>query len=359
MLAAFPPPVSTPQLNGGPNRSSSWFGQGGWPLSSGPKNGQEKRGKNGKSKRRCCGMPLWAVIIATLLLLCVIVAAIVVPLELFVFNKNNSGKDDLGVKQCQKDLVCQNGGTNVVSRGTCSCICSGGFTGSDCGTAGSAGCTTTDLVATDGSSTIKNVTLGQSIPRVIAGANSNFSIPLSGTSILAKVNASGLSCIAQNSLVTFNARSARATSTQETTPKARRAIRRSNAHIAAHLKYDAIDADIEYKNPKLTSPEKEAATIHSRADDDKTFVASDNAIDFSRVAVLFVLQEKGVDKAQTAQDDIQSFFTKLSAAESGNGDNISQQDATNVTIGDGGSINLVKFQIDLGNGLVGEKKTTI
>ncbi|KAM3550974.1 hypothetical protein ARSEF4850_008087 [Beauveria asiatica] len=115
MLAAFPPPVSTPQFDNGPNRSS-WLGQGGWPLRSGAKSGTEKAKKSVKSKRRCCGLPLWAVIVSTILLLCVIVAAIVVPLELFVFNKSGSANDNTGIDKCRKDLTCLNGGTNAIPK---------------------------------------------------------------------------------------------------------------------------------------------------------------------------------------------------------------------------------------------------
>lgn len=349
MLAAFPPPVSTPQLNNGANRSS-WLGQGGWPLVSGLRDAVGQQEKGSKRKRRCCGLPLWAIIVATIFILSAVVAAIVVPLELLVFNKNDSSKDPTGVDKCQKDLICQNGGTNVVSGGICSCICSGGFTGSGCGTAGSIGCTTTDLVSADKSSSIKNVTLGQSIPRLIAEANSNFSIPLSGTSILAKINASGLSCIAQNSLVTFNGRSSRVAAEKSTISKARRAPRESATHLVAQVENDAFGSDDMLRNPRLASPETRAKALHGRTDEGNSFSATDDVFDFCRVAVLFILQEQGVDTAENAQTDTQAFFSKLTAADSGIGPKISQADAANITIGQGSSINLLKLNLDLGNG---------
>ncbi|KAJ3494485.1 hypothetical protein NLG97_g4048 [Lecanicillium saksenae] len=351
MLAAFPPPVSTPQLNNGPNRSS-WLGQGGWPLKSGAKGSSEAKKR---SKRRCCGLPLWAAVLATVLLLCIIVAAIVVPLELFVFNKNSSPSDSSGIDKCRKDVTCLNGGTNVVSRGTCSCICSGGFTGPDCGTAGSVGCTTTDLVSIDKTSSIRNVTLGQSIPRIIQEANSNFSVPLSGTSILAKINASGLSCIAQNSLVTFNGRSSRATSEKQTIARARRAPRQGHTDLAAQVANENFGSDVTLSNPRLASPETNAAERHARTDDKQPFNATEAVVDFCRVSVLFVLQEQGVNNAQDAQSYIQAFLTKLGASDSGNGAKITQKEASNVTISNRASINLVDFSIDAGSGLVGGK----
>ncbi|OAA75341.1 Epidermal growth factor-like, type 3 [Akanthomyces lecanii RCEF 1005] len=352
MLAAFPPPVSTPQFNNGPNRSS-WLGQGGWPLKSGSKGRAEKADKSSRSKRRCCGLPLWAFIVVTILLLCIIVAAIVVPLELFVFNKNTSQNDSNGIDKCREDLTCLNGGTNVVSRGTCSCICSGGFTGPDCGTAGSVGCTTTDLVSTDKTSTIKNVTLGQSIPRLVAEANANFSVPLSGTSILAKINASGLSCIAQNSLVTFNGRSSRSNSETQAIPKAKRAARQASAEWASQISNEGFGSDATLSNPRLASPETDTVIVRTRDNEKEPFNATDTVIDFCRVSVLFVLQEQGVNTAQDAQSDVQAFLTKISTANSGTGAKITQKEASNITIGNGGSINLVGYSIDLGNGLVG------
>src|SRR5690606_22940464 len=59
------------------------------------------------------------------------------------------------------------------------------------------------------------VTLGQAIPRLLAAAQGNFSVPLSGTEILARFNSDSLSCTAQNSLVTFDGRSMRTGASQE------------------------------------------------------------------------------------------------------------------------------------------------
>ncbi|KAM3475855.1 hypothetical protein MY5147_003520 [Beauveria neobassiana] len=248
MLAAFPPPVSTPQFNNGPNRSS-WLGQGGWPLRSGPKSGTEKAKKSVKSKRRCCGLPLWAVIVATILLLCVIVAAIVVPLELFVFNKSGSANDNTGIDKCRKDLTCLNGGTNAI-------------------------------------------------------------------------------------------------------PKTRRASRQAQANWAAQISND-FGTDTTLSNPRLGSPETATGTLHARTNEQEPFNVTDTVIDFCRVSVLFVLQEQDVNTAQDAQSDVQAFLTKITASDAVNGPKTTQKQASNITIGNGSSINLVDFHIDLGNGPLG------
>lgn len=161
---------------------------------------QQKRGRN--DGRRICGLPFWRFIIVVVIVLILVAAAIVIPLELFVLRKRNGPADSLA--QCQAQLTCNNGGTNVVNRGVCSCICTGGFTGSTCNVAGATGCTTTSLA---GDTNIDNVTLGNAIPRLIQQAQSNFSVALSPTTILAKLNAGNLSCSAENALVTFDGQS--------------------------------------------------------------------------------------------------------------------------------------------------------
>ncbi|PHH72617.1 hypothetical protein CDD82_5892 [Ophiocordyceps australis] len=211
MLAAFPPPVHTPR-NNSRSRGSFIRPDSSWPMVG--IQGQQSRARAQSThlesgakqkKRRCCGLPTWAVTLLVILILCAIVAAIVIPLEFFVFkNLGNKGNKDESLENCRKSLTCRNGGVNMISAGTCSCICTNGFTGPDCNSGGSPGCTSTDLVATDGSTSISNVTLGKALPRLMADAQRNFSVPLSGNTILGKLNSGGLSCIAQNSLVTFN-----------------------------------------------------------------------------------------------------------------------------------------------------------
>ncbi|KAF9871512.1 hypothetical protein CkaCkLH20_10923 [Colletotrichum karsti] len=229
MLAAFPPPATTPN----PPQRGSWFrrnSNGSWPLAPGSRGGTpqpitrvmaarssplarlESNSDEGsiKRKRKCCGLPLWAFILIVLIVLGIIAAAIIVPLEFFVFRKNRTGSTpttEPALGQCQNQLKCENGGTNVISQNVCSCICTNGFTGQTCTVAGATGCTTTNLTGT--SSNINNVTLGQAIPRLLQQSQTNFTVPLDGTDILAKFNTESLSCIAQNSLVTFDGRSMR------------------------------------------------------------------------------------------------------------------------------------------------------
>lgn len=349
MLAAFPPPVHTPRGNG-PNRAS-WLLDPRRPMTPPVKQ------KNGKKARRCCGLPIWAFVLLVLLILCAIVAAIVIPLEFFVFkNLGSRGNKTLTIRDCQKQLSCLNGGTNVLSQNTCSCICTSGFTGVDCNKAGSVGCTTTNLVSPNGASEINDVTLGVAIPRLIAEANTNFSLALSGTAILAKFNTADLSCIAQNSLVTFNGHSTRVD--QQTPPKAtetgtlqvshRRNARHSHAAMVGHRHLHLSSPESsDLTNTVLETPEIIKSRVHGRADD-SGFVTTEKALDFARAAVLFVLQEGSLDEAQQAQNSLQDFFTKA-ADQSGQNRPVTNDQATNITIGGNRTANLIAFSLDPGS----------
>lgn len=213
MLAAFPPPAQSP-LNNDRSRGS-WSLSTSWPMQSNEALGSRTRSSSvnlqksvKKPGRRCCGLPLWAAILIAIVLLGIVAAAIIVPIEFLVL-RNQRGDPDQSIDNCRASLNCLNGGTNVIAAGSCSCICSNGFTGSNCAIGGAQGCATTNLVSEDKSRNIKNVTLGQAIPRLLADSDSKFSIPLSSDVILAKFNAKSLSCNGQNSLVTFEGRSTR------------------------------------------------------------------------------------------------------------------------------------------------------
>ena len=71
-----------------------------------------------------------------------------------------------------------------------------------------------------------------------------------------------------------------------------------------------------------------------------SFNVTEEALDFARVAVLFVLQEKSVDDAVTAQSKLQNFFT-------------TPQNAGNVSLGNGASLDFFDLSVNLGNGSIG------
>mgnify|MGYP007079361315 FL=1 len=94
------------------------------------------------------------------------------------------------------------------------------------------------------------------------------------------------------------------------------------------------------------------------------FTVTEDRLDFARVAVLYVLQEVTIDAAETAQQSLQRFFTaaegsRLGGSGTENSDGrsssspasgVSLEQARNVTIGEGRTVDLVGFVIDLGDG---------
>lgn len=386
MLAAFPPPG---QPQGDTQSRGSWFRTGSWPLVPGQRDGANSRSTRrgmtpsdepqAKPRRRCCGLPVWAFVVVLLLMICIIVAAVVVPLEFFVLknwgNHNKSSESDLS--RCQSTLTCQNGGTNVISQGVCSCICTNGFTGSDCSAGGSDGCTTTDLASLDG--TISNVTLGKAIPRLIEGGNTNFSIPLSGTAILAKLNTGDLSCRAQNSLVTFDGHSIRIGSASspveskeeklEVAGDKREAITSvsvitvSQGEAEATLVVDVgtpsaiVPTDggaSQTAEPTATrtggSGDEPSITAAPTAKPSNDFIVTEEVLDFARVAVLYILQEENIESAGTAQSKLQAFFTNADSK-----DGVTKTQATSVQIGGDNSINFIAYTMNIGKGAIGGK----
>lgn len=404
MLAAFPPPAQVSRRSMRQSTSS-------WPLQfTGRKDyvasplAEQHNMDNGtppmdsrqqqRPKRRCCGLPLWGFLLLMFALVVVIAAAIIVPLEFFVIQKNDTVTPTAQpeLSDCQSQITCANGGTNVVTDGVCSCICTNGFTGTDCTTSSSEGCTTTTLSSTD--NTLSNVTLGQAIPRLVQEGQMNFSIPLSATTILSKFNANNLSCVAENALVTFDGSSTRTSSTTTTNSAAilddevdanfvaaKEAVPvtvtiMSGVAITLTLDSAATDASIVVStlteplttsggsfstifattltNSETTTPTattttgtdttatSSATTTATSAAATSTFSVSDQALDFARVAVLFILQSETVQDAVTAQSTLQKFFTSA-----GSTDGVTIEQAQNLTVGGTNTVDLVNFLVNV------------
>ncbi|KAK3693786.1 hypothetical protein B0T22DRAFT_496441 [Podospora appendiculata] len=405
MLAAFPPPVHAITTNSRRSFRNSIREQvQSWPIpfnsnrgpnilqdplhSSGPRSPQSKEG------RRCCGLPLWGFIVVMIVILTLIAAAVVIPLEFFVIRKQNQDQGaQAALQQCQQQLTCANGGTNVVNQGTCSCICSNGFTGSDCTVAGTTGCTTISLT---GVNTISNVTIGDAIPRLIQQSQANFSIPLSASEILAKFSAGNLSCSAENALVTFDGYATRqgaalaevsdpssglvnaqnvingvafttvtlmagqfTTITLEAPTGPAAAAPTESTIVTAPSTFvttisigraSTTPAASPSPSPTSTSTMTTTMTLTSGTPAaTASFTVTEEVLDFARVAVLFILQEESLSDAETAQSTLQRFFTSASSGSSSTSSNsVNVETAQNVTLGNGNSIDLVGYGIMAG-----------
>ena len=365
MLAAFPPPgLATPTRGNTPIRPQS-----SWPVVD--TTGSSQDTSEPKKRRRCCGLPCWGFLLVMLILLIIIAAAVVVPLELLVFHKpkTTSASTVTALQACSQNsaTACQNGGTSLLSTGSCSCICINGFTGSTCSVAGASGCTTTTISTEP---TYTNVTLGDAIPRLIAAAQTNFSIPLFSTVILARFNSASLSCISENALVTFDGQSQRvgaadyvveptqtaasaiASSTSSSNKLRREASSSSSAAAAAATAHGILyDPTSAYTSSDSTpSATSSAAASKASAYPNAVFSITEEVLDFARVAVLFVLQQEELDAAVSAQTSLQHFFSLES---------FTNKAAQNVSLGNGNTANLLDFSVNLGNGSVGSANASV
>ncbi|KAI1324468.1 hypothetical protein F5Y16DRAFT_306129 [Xylariaceae sp. FL0255] len=401
MLAAFPPPASRRSMR---PSISSWplpRRQSRMPARAADMPGDQEQAEQAPNKRRCCGLPLWGFFICLILFLAVIAAAVAIPVELLVVDKKTTSQP---VSTCMAELTCENGGTNVISDGVCSCICSNGFTGKNCTTATSQGCTTTTIDT--GSMNIKNVTIGQAIPGLVLDAQTNFSVPLVATSILLKFSSSGLSCNSQNALVTvdgtalpnnaavlsgvsdgseFIVQAAAADAStavpitltippnsdttiilseppggiiSETTITAATTIvftgrattifensYTATATTTSGSGYPTTTPPVTSTTPTSTSSTSTSSTSTSSAQPTGKFTVTDETVTFAQVAILFVLQEQSVDAAESAQVLLQQFFSNTTA--------VTTTQASNITIGNSNSIDLVDLFVDVGGDKVG------
>jgi hypothetical protein len=379
MLAAFPPPgLATPIRDNSRDNTPqppSWLSP--YDPSRGSPGQQGKPPKGGK-QRRCCGMPVWVFVLIFIITLIIIAAAVVLPLELLVFNnKTTAAATASSLSQCQQSVTCANGGTNILTDTTCTCICANGFTGMTCTIPDATGCTTVNINATTTGTAYRNVTLGLAIPRLVAQAQTNFSIPLSPDVILARFSAGNLSCGAENALVTFDGYSTRvgspqsAVSTLPSTNQKKR-IRRtynivtiSTAVILVSTPFPSIIVDTSSPPPvssptfsgasASTIPASSALPTNSASTPDSAaqFVVTQEVLDFARVAVLFVLQKASLDIAVDVQSSMQNFFTRNLDVGTGSSSVQTNGEAMNVSVSDGVTVDFVRFGVDLGQGVVG------
>ncbi|TIC95591.1 hypothetical protein CH35J_008608 [Colletotrichum higginsianum] len=381
MLAAFPPPAAT--TPNPPNRGS-WFRRAStasWPLAPGSRGSTPQpvtramaaRGSplailesndeqsSTRPRRRCCGLPLWAFIVIVIIVLGIVAAAIVVPLEFLVFRRNRTSTPtaEPALNQCQNQL------------------------------------------------------------------RTNFSVPLDGTDILAKFNTENLSCIAQNSLVTFDGRSSRVgTPTSAVDVVANAAIpvevivippgeaatvtidinapgavvlpspdivggfttltgpfRVTTIYATSSTKWATIPVISSPTSlPETTPPVSLPATttapsppsppttmttmtttpqgplfpsipVPSAPAPNPRFMVTEETLDFARVSVLLILERQSLMAATTAQTVLQRFFTTADQGGRQQNGGVTPTQALNVTLGGGNSVDLVNFLITIPGGI--------
>ncbi|KAL4973748.1 hypothetical protein BDW66DRAFT_98968 [Aspergillus desertorum] len=316
ILASFPNPAATPE------------GRSSWPVfwrrsTLHQLNSHEQRQEASQEKsntqpqrRRCCGMPLWAFITACVVLLLVIAAAVLIPIFLVVVPQENKGNDSSTM--CEKTTPCSNGGVSVSSGDICSCVCVNGYTGSRCTTPGDASCVTTEITQ---DSTSRNATVGDDLPRLFRGSQSNFSIPLDSVTIMALFSQNNVSCTTENALVSFKGLSSNDNKRRTLgadqmlphggDPEFSPSINEPTATLP-------VRRDVATKNGILFedtgTEESPAAAETSSASTRKAPPASTSTVtaetlDFSRIAVLYILEKTGtLDAAMFSADVIQKYL---------------------------------------------------
>ncbi|KAF2007271.1 hypothetical protein P154DRAFT_420616 [Amniculicola lignicola CBS 123094] len=359
MLAAFPPPgEATPLGNSTPNPQLSKWPSSGARFGVGADSALSE--KDPKRRRKCCGMPMWTFVTLVIVLLFLIAAAVVIPVVLIVIpkirdNQTKAAADNSGVGQttsntplppiptassqpgqCDGIITCQNGGVAIAnSDRSCNCVCINGFTGKTCGTQSTAGCTTTNIASAN------NATIGTGIARLISSAQTNFSIPLDGASLLSAFSNLSLSCTAENALVTFNGLASRSIPIFiDTILEPSRSLPvleephhgKASARIELRQAIGEVDPPNQNQNASSTTSTPVAQPISSNT----------TAIDFARICVLLVVQEtRTLDIAANAQVALQNFLTN---DRSGNGNNGNTVDLGPFTI------DLTEFTVNFGNG---------
>jgi hypothetical protein len=335
MLASFPTP--------GPNMTpttSSLRDATRWPSRFATnENLVEKSYADSKSEvtsrkpgRRCCGLPLRIFSILMIALIILIAAAVTLPIVFIVLPRQHSQTIATAASSCTTTTLCNNGGISVLSGTTCGCVCANGYSGPSCDQPPTSGCTTINFNSEAPISSHDNATIGSSIPRLLDSAETNFSIPLNSATILSQFSGANLTCDAENALVDFNSKTQRRDAidpgyaavrdlengngiviarqtTASSTASSATVVATATSTVGVITSDGIVLAGTSIASTSTTA----SATITSAI-----LTASASALpsgqvsitqpvlDFSRVVVLYLLQESSIGAAILAQSNLQN-----------------------------------------------------
>lgn len=262
MISAFPAPAAgaTPTNR----RDTQWpLGEKGEASAS-----TSDLSKPRKPRRKCCGLSLPVFIVVLIVVVVLIAAAVLVPIFLILVPRQQRQADALS--QCATAFPCRNGGMSMVSNDACMCVCSGGFIGSQCTTAGNAADCTTATLNQDAVE-YTNATIGRSLVPVLSPQN-RFGVPLNVSTILSLFSNKNLTCSSVNSLVDFNS------TTQNQNTKAKRFIILPGF---AHRVQDApIASEISPVAPRTTDRAAYSGNLRLERRQDGVTVGTSNGIVF-------------------------------------------------------------------------------
>jgi hypothetical protein len=311
----------------------------------------DEKSTNQKPGRRCCGLPLWGFVFLIIILVLLVAAAVVIPITLIVIPNNNANaaaaQAAANLLHCPALSPCFNGGQSVVSNNTCSCICVNGFGGSSCAKTSDGSC-----ASSFNAGDVSNATAGSSIPRILTAAQSNFSIPLNTTAILALFSFNNLSCSDENALIKFDGvslrkRSLPLLSVRIANPHPSLVAREPQAQSsipAVTLSNGLVFASTQGAAPTAPATATATATGSPTASATATPTASGPSqtdFDFARAAVLYILETSDLGTAVAAQGQLQNALGAAPAAALGV-----------VDVGRGAKVDFLRGLVTLGNGTV-------
>lgn len=408
MLAAFPPPASRRSMRQSmlswplARRASHMTPTRlrGEPMST---DGSDES----KPRRRCCGLPLWGFLVILFIIIAIIVAAVVVPIELLVINKSDAQPaqncmEELPCANGGTSVITQGVCSCICSNGfigkDCTTPAAQGCTTTTLETEDA----TRISNVTIGQAIPRLVLEAQanfSIPLSATSIISKFSssglscnsenalVTFDGVS-LRTVDGQGksvdLSGDGSLALAAVAGNQADSEITLTLLPEIDATITLDapvgTGHIfVTTLTIGASDINSQTGYPtddpptstasstssKTTQPSSTTSSTSSKTTSKATsntpttsstttpiaqptgaFAVTDNVVDFARVAVLYVLQEKTVEQASAAQTLLQEFFSDVDS------DTTTDQ-ARNVTIGNSNSVDLVDLFVDVGAGRLG------
>ncbi|CAG8936197.1 unnamed protein product [Penicillium salamii] len=327
MLASFPPPgLATPESRGS------------WPIFFGrsnlrnvePLHSHDDDPNATPRRKMCCGMPRKLFIAMCIIIFIIVILAVLLPVFLVAVPREKTSKD----ATCATSNPCQNGGVSVSSGSQCSCVCSNGFTGSRCTIANDGHCTT--YLIEDSSGT-KNASMGTSLPTLFAVSKETYDLTLDPVTIMGLFSMNDISCKTENALVAFSDVKTNGSSNArrsleadplpyEDTPEVHAPTittgptpilaARAEATMNGIL-YDDSGASTLSGTASATQTDGAVTATRIGAQATSTGQAStttssvpDDVVEFSRIAVLYILQKTGsMDTAMSSEDDIESFLT--------------------------------------------------
>ena len=397
MLASFPPPaLGTPTVDSR-GMSPSRFGD-----SSGSGHVKEYNGSDRGLQRRCCGMPRWILMALLLTLVLVVAVVVVIVVVLVILPEQDKGESSVPAATgtaCERQLICENGGSNVVTNGVCRCLCVNKFIGANCQILTDDACTTIDIQG------IENVTVGGKIPEVLERSKSEFNVPLNASIIVNIFSKQNTSCTSQNALITFDGIPGNAVSAEFALDGNGESISNPDGNVNEGKEMQSVlgpalvptavtqvleeraaqgnavvvtNNGIVFEDRPTAAPDSSSGSeddnsdvnASSNGEDSDVTPEEQKRLDFARLVILFILQTTSiVDAALTAQENFVEFFGETglapsSGANEGAGSSSSsledfEEEAKNVTLGSGISADLVDFVIAWPDGMIETDNTSV